>query len=306
MRIVFFGTSDVGLPILTALQNQHEIVYVITSPDAIIGRKKKLSPTPIAEFALANNIPINKPETVKNNPQFLEFLRQQKADIFIVVSYGKILPPELLDIPRLKTLNVHFSVLPKYRGPAPIQFALLNGDKTTGTTIFILDEQVDHGLILASKELAIEPEDTFISLAPKLSEISAQMLLEILPQYEAGNITPQIQDETQATFTKMITKEDGKLDLTKTADEIHNMWRAYNHWPGIWTIYHGETLKILDCEIASEPETPHGLDELKDVIPCNNHTFLRLLKIQQAGKNPVSMQDFLNGHKDFTPASLGQ
>ncbi len=306
MRVVFFGTSEVGLPILKALLQHHEVVHVVTRPDAAVGRNKEIKPSPIAQLAETNLIPTSKPEKVKNNPELLELLRNQHADIFIVVSYGKILPPELLSIPRLQTLNVHFSLLPKYRGPAPIQFALLNGDKSTGTTIFILDEQVDHGLILASLEININPTDTFETLAPKLADLSAHLLIETLPKYEAGTITPQIQNEADATFTQLISKEHGRIDLTMTADEIYNHWRAYTPWPGIWTTYQGEVLKILECEVVSPPETPHSFDELTNIIPCNNHTFLRLLKVQLAGKNPVSMQDFLRGHQEFTPASLGQ
>lgn len=306
MRVIFFGTSEVGIPILKALLQHHEVVHVVTSPDAAIGREKQIVASPIAKLAETNLIPISKPEKVKNNPEFLDFLKTQNADVFIVVSYGKILPPDLLSIPRLQTLNVHFSLLPKYRGPAPIQFALLNGDTVTGTTIFILDEQVDHGLILTSQKLAIEPRDTFETLAPKLADLSAQLLIDTLPKYEAGSITPQIQNEDEATFTQLINKEHGRINLTMSADEIFNRWRAYTPWPGIWTTYQGQVLKILECEIVNPPETPHSLDELTEIIPCNNHTFLRLLKVQLAGKNPVTTKDFLHGHKQFTPVSLGQ
>ncbi len=232
-------------------------------------------------------------------------MRELRADIFIVVSYGKILPVELLNIPPLKTLNVHFSILPKYRGPAPIQYALLNGETETGTTIFILDELVDHGPVLAIKTQAIEPRDTFASLAPKLAELSAQTLLEVLPRYQAGKITPQQQDHSQATTTTLISKEDGRINWENTATQIFNQWRAFTPWPGIWTLYQGQIMKILECEIVSPPETPNAMTELLDIIPCGQATFLRLIQIQLAGKNPMSMKDFLNGRHDFTPANLG-
>ncbi len=305
MKIVFFGTSDVGIPILKALHSSHEIIQVITSPDASFGRKQELTPSAIALLATELNLPITKPEKVKNNPEFLEFLRTLTADIFIVASYGKILPVDLLDIPPLKTLNVHFSVLPKYRGPAPIQFALLNGETQTGTTIFILDELVDHGPVLTIKPMAIDPNDTFATLAPKLSELSAEALLDILPRYEAGEITPQPQDHSQASNTKLISKADGRIDWESTAHEIYNQWRAFTPWPGVWTTYQGQVMKVLECEIVTPPETPNAMRELLDVIPCGQETYLRLIQIQLAGKNPVSMKDFLNGRHDFTPASLG-
>ncbi|HMQ02065.1 MAG TPA: methionyl-tRNA formyltransferase, partial [Candidatus Doudnabacteria bacterium] len=157
MNIIFFGTSEIAVPILDKLLEQHTIAAVITSPDKAVGRKQLLTPSPIANLAARRNLLTYKPLQVKGNSELHRTLRQHQADIFIVVSYGKILPPELLDIPPLKTINVHFSLLPKYRGPAPVQFALLNGETTTGTTIFILDELVDHGPVLASRKLDIDP-----------------------------------------------------------------------------------------------------------------------------------------------------
>jgi methionyl-tRNA formyltransferase len=307
MRIVFFGTSEVGMPILSALLGAgHEVLHVVTSPDSPVGRKQELIETPIAKLAKELGLPISKPQKIKNNPEFLEFLRGLDADIFVIVSYGKIVPQELIDIPPLKTINVHFSLLPKYRGAAPIQFALLNGEETSGTTIFILDEQVDHGPVLAKQKIAIEPDDTFATLAPKLSDLSAQLLINILPQYAAGEIMPLEQIHEDATFTKLISKVDGKVDWNKTAPEIYNQWRAFTPWPGIWTTFEGQILKILECEIVDAPDTPNAFTDLPDIIPCEGHTFLRLIKIQLAGKNPTSMKDFLNGRHTFTPASLGQ
>lgn len=301
MKIIFFGTSDVGLPILEALTQHHEIVHVVTSPDAAVGRKQEMRQSPIAEFASQASLPVSKPEKVKNNPEFIQFLKTLGADIFVVVSYGKILPPELLEIPSLKTVNVHFSLLPKYRGAAPIQYALLNNETVTGTTIFILDELVDHGPVLAKKEIAISPDDTFSTLAEKLSELSAQLIIDLLPKYQAGEITPLEQDHDSATFTKLIKKEHGQIDWSKTAVEIHNQWRGFTPWPGIWTIWNGQVMKILECEVAKQqPQSP----EERDIVPCGNHTYLRLITVQLAGKKPMAMKEFLNGHPDFNPADL--
>jgi methionyl-tRNA formyltransferase len=300
MRIVFFGTSEVGIPILEALMKEHEVVQVITSPDAPVGRKQELQATPIANLANFLKIPVQKPEKVKDNPEFLEFLKTIGADIFIVVSYGKILPAALLDIPRLKTLNVHFSMLPKYRGAAPIQYALLNGEKVTGTSIFILDEQVDHGPILIQKEFYIEPNDTFTTLAAKLADLSAQLLINILPQYEVGVINPQEQNHDSATFTKLIKKEHGRIDWTKPAQEIFNQWRAFTPWPGIWTTWQGQTFKILTAEVATSVEE----SQARENVPCGDNTSLHLLEVQPAGKNAMSIKDFLNGQKEFKPQDL--
>jgi methionyl-tRNA formyltransferase len=311
MKIVFFGTSGVGLPILEALTETHEVAHVVTIPASKVGRKQEIQATPIAQFADDHKMGVSKPEKVKNNPEFIEFLRSLNADIFVVVSYGKILPVELLDIPPLKTVNVHFSLLPKYRGPAPIQFALLNGEQTTGTTIFILDELVDHGPVLAMQELEIDPDDTFATLAPKLSEVSAQLLIDVLPKYESGEIIPQEQNHEAATKTSMIKKEDGKVSWeTHTAQEIYNRFRAYTPWPGIWTEYDGQVLKILSCEpIDQHPESANlenNTHEIRSLIECANNTFLKLNEVQLAGKNKMTMKDFLNGHPNFAIARSEQ
>lgn len=300
MKIVFFGTSEVGLPILEALHKEHEIVHIVTSPDSKVGRKQILTATPIADFALANNILTSKPEKVKSNIEFMDYLRTMNADIFVVVSYGKILPEELLNIPPLKTVNVHFSLLPKYRGPAPMQFALMNGETTTGTTIFVLDELVDHGPVLATEEIAIDPDDSFTTLAQKLSDLSASLILDVLPKYQSGEIVPQEQNHDDATKTHMISKEDGKVDWTNcTAQDIYNKFRAFNEWPGIWTTYQDENLKIIDCIVVTETS---GTE--KNIIPCKDNTFLKLEQVQLASKNKMTMKDFLNGHPNFSPTDL--
>ncbi len=303
MKIVFFGTSEVGLPILEALIDQHEVIHVITSPDAKVGRKQVLTPSPISRLADEKNIPVSKPAKVKNNPEFLEFLRGLNAHIFVVVSYGKILPADLLEIPKLKTINVHFSLLPKYRGPAPIQFALLNGETKTGTTIFILDELVDHGPILSTQECDIDATDNFETLANKLSKISAALILDTLPKYEAVAITPQEQNHEEATTTKIISKQDGKINFAEqTAQTIFNMHRAFTPWPQIWTTYKGEAFKILSCSIPNINES----DTAKDIVLCKDNTFLKLEEVQLAGKNKMTMKDFLNGHPEFTCSNLGK
>lgn len=300
MKIVFFGTSDVGLPILEALSKEHEIVQVITSPDAAVGRKQETQATPIANLAAYLKIPVQKPEQVKNNPELLDALRTLNADIFIVVSYGKILPAELLDIPPLKTVNVHFSLLPKYRGAAPIQYALLNGETKTGTTIFILDEQVDHGSVLTKEEAYIDPNDTFESLAKKLANLSAPLLINILPQYEAGVIIPEQQNELSATFTKLIKKEHGRIDWAKSAQDIYNQWRAFTPWPGIWTTWQNQNLKIIQAEPIQYPDE----SILTEVVKCGDDSFLHLQQVQLAGKKPLPIKDFLNGQKDFQTSDL--
>lgn len=290
MKIVFFGTSDIGLPILEDLIANHQVLAVVTSPDKPVGRKQELTPTPIAELAKQHKIQILKPKKVRDNPDFLselaEIVDSRYIDIFIVVSYGKILPAELLELPPLKTINVHFSVLPKYRGAAPVQFALLKGETTTGTSIFILDAEVDHGPILATKNIAIDDDDTNTTLQTKLAELSSTLLLETLPKYADGTLTPVQQDHSQATFTKLISKEDGLVDWSKPAQEIYNQFRAYQPWPGIYTTWQDKKLKIIDCKLSEDKTT------------------LELITVQLEGKNPTSMKDFLNGYPDFEMSQL--
>ncbi len=296
MKIVFFGTSDVGTPILKALLKEHEVLAVVTSPDAPVGRKQIITPSVIADFAAGQGLRTLKPAKVKNNPELITELQKMGADIFVVVSYGKIMPVELLNIPPLKTINIHFSLLPKYRGASPIQFALLNGETTTGTTIFILDELVDHGPILAQQEITIGLDDTFETLAPKLSTMSAGLLIKTLPDYQNGHITPRVQDHTAASLAPLITKDLGRVNWTKPAQEIYNQFRALKNWPGIWTTWQGQNLKILACQLGNIAGAIS--------VSCGDDSVLSITELQLEGKNATAAGNFLNGYKDFDPSDL--
>lgn len=309
MRIVFLGTSDVGLPTLEKLVQHHQVVGVLTSPDAPVGRKQVLTPSPIALRAQELGLLVLKPEKVKNNPEVLDELKKLAADIYIVVSYGKILPKELIDAPPLKTLNIHFSLLPQYRGAAPIQAALKNGETVTGTTIFVLDELLDHGPILAQVAESVQPDDTFTTLAARMAHISADKLIEILPAYQNGTLVPQEQNHELATKAPMLKKEDGKIDWSKTAQEIYNQWRAYQPWPGIYTTWNGKLLKIVACAtqvgsgqwaVDSKPGTV-----LSDgTIACGQNTYLCINTLQPEGKQPMDIKSFLNGNTNFINSIL--
>lgn len=304
MKIIYFGTSEIGLPILEALLEHHEVVAVVTSPDKTVGRKQILTPSPIANLAERKHLTTYKPTKVKNNPDFLLTLKQHAADLYVVVSYGKILPLELLDQPPLKTINVHFSLLPNYRGPAPVQFTLLNGETKTGTSIFILDELVDHGPLLATAEIAIEPTDTNITLQSKLAQLSSDLLIETLPKYENSQITPVVQNHEEATTTKIITKEDGKVNWQDTNQQICNRFRAFQPWPGIYTTWEDKSLKIIDCVPSSEPITLQPGQVQQNLVGCGENTVLELKTIQLEGKNPTSITDFLNGYPNFANSQL--
>jgi len=308
MRIVFFGTSNVALPVLEILYQHHDIAAVVTSPDAATGRKQTLSESPVSVLAKEMELPLLKPQEVKGNTEFAKQLESYKADIFVVVSYGKILPAGVINLPPHKTLNVHFSLLPKYRGASPIQGALLNGDEQTGTSIFVLDEKMDTGPIVAQKTFPIDPDDNFITLSQKLANFSAKLLLDVLPKYASGEITPLPQDGSLATYTKIIGKQDGQVFWQGSADRVYNQFRAFYPWPGIWTEWNGKKLKILDCEptgqalSALEP----GTVEKDGSVCCGKSSALRLKIVQLEGKNQVGIKDFLNGYPQFAGSRLGK
>lgn len=298
MKIVFFGTSKIGIEILQNLHTHHEVKLVVTAPDQKVGRKHVLTPSPIAQAAAELGLTVTKPLKAKKNPELLELLQEQLADIFIVVSYGKILPAELIYLPPLKTLNVHFSLLPKYRGAAPVQFALLNGETKTGTTIFILDEQMDTGPILAQEEIEILPHETNLELQHRLGHISAELLVKILPLYQQGQIKPQPQDHTQATYTKIIKKLDGLIDWHNSAEKIYNQYRAFSPWPGIYTTWQNKTLKILECRVSSPSTIAAEPGTVQDsLVHCGNASALQLITVQLEGKKPLPIEDFLNGYQ---------
>ncbi|MEK7162040.1 MAG: methionyl-tRNA formyltransferase, partial [Patescibacteria group bacterium] len=211
MKIVFFGTANVALPILEALKKEHEILAVVTNPDVKVGRKQTIQESPVSALATDLKLPIHKPDKVKNNSEFLATLKSLNADIFVVVAYGKILPLEIINLPPHKTINVHFSLLPKYRGPSPIQAALLNGDSHTGTSIFILDEQVDTGPLIAQEIVAVEPDDNYFTLSDKLAKLSAKIISGVVADYASGKITPLPQVDAGASHTNIISKNDGKV-----------------------------------------------------------------------------------------------
>lgn len=321
MKIVFFGTSNVALPILEALSKKHEVLAVVTSPDARFGRKQEIKESPVSVLANEMKLKVLKPLSVKDNSDFLNELQSLNAEIFVVVSYGKILPLSVINLPKYKTLNVHFSVLPKYRGSSPIQYALLNGDKYTGTSVFILDEKVDHGALLGSEIVEIGQDDNFLTLSQKLAYKSAAIINELIADYVSGKITPQIQDEQAATFTKIITREQGKINWQNTSTTIYNQFRAFYPWPGVWTTWNGRIIKLIDIEISllhppaiptlkrwqagktTEALSP-GLVLQDGMVMCGESSYIKIKILQMEGKKEMPFIDFINGFKDFLGSVL--
>lgn len=279
LKILFIGTPEFGAVILEKLiKSGHKPFLVITETDKPVGRKQTITPPPVKVLAEKYNIPVAQPEKIAD---FISDIKNLKPDLGIIAAYGQILPKDILTIPQYGFLNVHPSLLPRHRGSSPIQYTILNGDEKTGVTIIRISEEVDAGPILAQKEIEISRKETFASLHNKLAELGAELLIEALPKLLAGKLSPLPQDETKATYTKILKKDHGKIDWQKSAKEIERQIRALNPWPGTYTVYNGKRLKILKAEELGGK--------------------LTILQIQLEGKNPISFEDFLRGHPDFKP-----
>ncbi|MFN7088517.1 MAG: methionyl-tRNA formyltransferase [Candidatus Paceibacteria bacterium] len=315
-RIVFFGTSSFALPALEALcQKGLQPVLVITTPDAPVGRKQILAPSPVKIKARALGLSVYDPKTLKSE-EVISRISQIEPEVGVLAAYGKILPKALIDLFPNGILNIHPSLLPRWRGPTPVQSAILAGDEKTGVTIFLIDEELDHGAILAQKELEIEnlKLETYQTLHDKLAKLGAELLLETLPLWLEGKITPLPQNHNQATFSKKFTRKDAKIDWQKSAVEIDRLVRALNPEPGVWAIWNkprGTTtstqtiLKILEGEAISnlrnlESKNPGEIFEYegKLAIKCGDGALI-LRTIQPEGKKPMSGEDFLHGHKEI-------
>lgn len=305
MKLVFFGTDGVAVPVLRALLTAHEIVAVVTTPDAPVGRTQTLTESEVSVLAREHQVPVVlKPVKLKDNTELHVALQNVHADVFIVAVYGKIIPDSILQIPPKGSVNVHPSLLPLYRGPAPIRTPLLRGDTETGVSIMLMDAEMDHGPLLAAQRVVIDPTDTNSTLTEKLGALSGPLLLDALAGYAAGTITPLPQDHTKATFTRFVKKEDGRIDWHKPAQDIYNIWRAYQPWPGIFTTWNGKLLKIASCSVVENGEQriesgKPGMVLDGGVVECGQNTYLQILSLQPEGKQAMDMQSFLNGNKQF-------
>ncbi|MFA6304704.1 MAG: methionyl-tRNA formyltransferase [Patescibacteria group bacterium] len=298
-RIFFFGTPEFAVPALRALlQNDYNVVLVITQIDQLIGRKQILTPTAIKVEAKMLGLEVC--ENLKDLRLKIETL---KPDLGIVVAYGKIIPQEILDLFPLGVLNIHPSLLPKYRGPSPIQSAILNGDKETGVSIIKLDEKMDHGSKLITQNLKLKADDNYQSLSERLAGLGAKLLVETLPDYLAGKIRLEPQNNTEATFCKIINKEDGKIDWQNSADQIERQIRAYAQWPGSYTELKSKNLKLKTAKIISAQAVESisnligqlQVDNGKLYIQCG-HGALLIEKLQPEGKKEMTAKEFINGY----------
>jgi methionyl-tRNA formyltransferase len=305
LRIIFMGTADLACPVLRELcaQPTFEVVAVVTQPDKPKGRELKLQPTPVKAAALAASLPVLQPLRARDSG-FLQTLGELKPDLIVVVAYGQILPQSVLDLPRHGCLNVHTSILAKYRGAAPIQWAILNGETETGVTIMKMDAGLDTGDIVSVRTTPIAAEDNAQTLHDRLARLGADLLVRTIPDYVSGRLVPRPQPAEGASYARKITKEDGRIDWSRPARAIWNQVRAFTPWPGAFTVVGDGTaearlLKIweasVDTTLSGKPGTVLRADKSGLVVACGGQS-LRILRLQREGGRRLGAVEFLAGH----------
>ena len=299
MRIVFMGTPEFAVPSLRALLDAgHDVAAVFTQPDKPQGRRMTLTPPPVKQAAEENGIPVFQPKTLKS-PEEVSRISGMNPDAIVVAAYGKILPKAVLDIPKFGCINVHASLLPKYRGAAPIQAAILNGDAEAGVTIMMMAEACDTGDILFEKATPIGPEENTPGLTKRLADLGAGLLVTALKAVEDGSAVPQKQDDARSSYVSLITKKMSPVDWSRTAQEIHNQIRALDPWPAASAELEGHRLKIYRSRPAGGEYGEPGLvvpGSEKFIVCCGDGSALELLEVQTEGGKKMSGSDFLRGH----------
>lgn len=309
MDIVFMGTPDFSVGALEALiAAGHHITAVVTQPDKPRGRGKEVQYPPVKECALKHGIEVFQPVKIKA-PEAVEVLRTYEADLFVVAAFGQILSQEILDMPKYGCINIHASLLPKYRGAAPIQWAILDGEPYTGVTIMQMNAGMDTGDILTSVKVEITPEDTGDSLFDKLCVAGAELCVRTIPLIEQGSLTPQIQNEAEATYAGKISKAIGKIDWSESAEVIERKVRGLNSWPSAYTAYHGKQLKIWKASVSSEnqngaPGTVHAVTRENFSVNTGSGV-LTVWEVQLEGKKRMQVRDFLLGYSMSAGETIG-
>ena len=308
LSLVFCGTPRFAVPTLEKLvEAGFRIHLVVTQPDRPKGRGLELVASPVKESALRLNLPVTQPDRIKTNDEFRAQLTTLKPDAIIVVGYGRIIPQWMLDLPPLGNLNLHASLLPKYRGAAPIQWAIANGETVTGVTTMRIDAGLDTGDILQQQELPIGPDDPAETLAPPLASIGADLVVETLHRLEAGSVHPRPQDNARATLAPILKKEDGLVDFSRSASEVFNRIRGFQPWPGAHTKFRGKTLQIIKARPTTVAAPPAALHILSDrlLVGCAQNSSLELLEIQLEGKKRALARDFIHGYRPQPGEKLG-
>jgi methionyl-tRNA formyltransferase len=305
VKLIFMGTPEFSVPSLERLiLDGHEVAAVFTQPDKPAGRGKHLHAPPVKALALEHGIPVHQPAKIRNNEEVRAIFETVSPDACVVVAYGKILPAWMLAIPRLGCINVHASLLPKYRGAAPINWAIANGERETGATIMQMDVGMDTGPTLTQRSIRIGDYETAPELSARLAQLGAELLSETLPRIERGEVAPLTQDDSEATYAPMLKREDGLIDWRMSASEIANHVRAFQPWPSTYTSFRGGRLIIWrgreapsrqEADFAAEPGTVLNIDDSGITIVCSGLSALLIEEVQVQGKRRVSGLEFANG-----------
>ncbi len=303
--IVFMGTPEFALPVLSALIAQHHVVGVVTQPDRPAGRSKEPQFSPVKQLALAHEIPVFQPVKIRQ-PDAIAELKRWQADVYVVAAFGQILPQTLLDIPAHGSINVHASLLPRWRGAAPIQAVIRAGDSQSGITIMKMDAGLDTGPILSQRAIPLAADETAATLHDKLATLGADLLIETLPGYLEGRIQPQPQDDSKSTYAPMLKKEEGLIDWTQPAEQIERQIRAFTPWPGSFTTWNGQQLKILQAQVAAGTAAPGQVIPFGESAAVGTAKDLLVLQqVQMAGRKAMPAADFLRGYGEFSRSQLG-
>jgi methionyl-tRNA formyltransferase len=317
MHLVFCGTPRFAVPTLEKLVGAgNSVPLVVTQPDRPRGRGMEVAVSPVKDAAIRLGIAVVQPTTIKNNAEFRDQLAAIRPDAIIVVGYGRIIPQWMIDLPRLGNLNLHASLLPKYRGAAPIQWAIANGESVTGVTTMRIDAGLDTGNILMQREIPIGPEDTAQTLGPKLASIGADLMVETLRGLDSGQVRPTPQDHSQVTLAPILKKEDGRMDFARSAKDLFNRLRGFQPWPGAFTIFKGKTLQVHGAQPVQRAGalTPGELavEGTRLFVGCGKNkgkdadSALELIEIQLEGKRRMTTQEFINGYRPQSGDHLGQ
>ena len=316
MRLVFCGTPQFAVPTLNALtQAGHEIALVVCQPDRPSGRGQQISIPAVKQRALELGLQVAQPEKIKINPQFQAQLQALKPQAIIVVAYGRIIPKWMLDLPPLGNLNLHASLLPKYRGAAPIQWAIASGEQVTGATTMRIDEGLDTGDILLQREIAILESDTALTLSPRLAQAGAEVMVETLGGLESNSIQPKPQDNSRATLAPILKKEDGRMDFSRPAEVLVNRLRGFQPWPGAFTSFRRKQLQVTQAKTGEVYSIQIQFGELQSgelrvsqdrlLAGGGNNTVLEILEVQPEGKKRISAREFINGYRPKDGEILG-
>ena len=310
MKVVFMGTPEFAVGALKSIIDAgHEVVLCVTQPDKPKGRGKEMAMSPVKECAIANNIPVFQPVKIRLE-ESLEELRKYPADVFVVAAFGQILTKDVLTMPKYGCINIHASLLPMYRGAAPIQWVILNGEKEAGVTIMQMDEGLDTGDMLLKGSIPVEKDETGDSLHDKLSALGASLITEALQKLEEGTLTPVPQPEGPLFYAKMLNKDMGCIDFSKDAEEIERWIRGLYSWPGAYTFHNGKMIKVISARIA-DTDSKGNPGEVKEVskeeiiVSCGSGS-IAISRIKQQGKKEMSVHDFLLGNKVNVGDVLGE